>query len=117
MRHTILLLILVIPTLLSAQPKVEKYGACIMRDGSISGINENVSFAMHSVMKFLQALYVADYLSRKGLALDDTIVVNKADLIQDTWSPMLKRFQGEQARMEFKAFSYAVKAYADLQPK
>ena len=93
------------------------YGACIMRDGSFVGINENEHFAMHSVMKFLQALYVADYLSRKGLALDDTIVVNKADLIQDTWSPMLKRFQGEQARMEFKAFSYAVKAYADLQPK
>jgi CDP-diacylglycerol--glycerol-3-phosphate 3-phosphatidyltransferase len=45
------------------------YGACIMRDGSVSGINENKRFAMHSVMKFPQALYVADYLSRKGLAL------------------------------------------------
>jgi len=58
-------------------------------------------FAMHSVMKFPQALYVADYLSRKGLALDDTIVVDKADLMQDTWSPMLKRFEGK------KVFSYA----------
>ena len=56
---------------------------------------------MHSVMKFPQALYVADYLCRKGLALDDTIVVNKADLMQDTWSPMLKRFEGKMA------FSYA----------
>ena len=55
-----------------------------MRDGSVSGINEDERFAMHSVMKFPQALYVADYLSRKGLALDDTIVVNKADLMQDT---------------------------------
>lgn len=73
------------------------YGACIMRDGSVIGINENKLFAMHSVMKFPQALYVADYLSRKGLALDDTIVVNKADLMQDTWSPMLKRFEGKMA--------------------
>ena len=41
-----------------------------MRDGSVSGIKENERFAMHSVMKFPQALYVADYLSRKGVALD-----------------------------------------------
>ena len=72
-----------------------------MRNESIRGINENERFAMHSVMKFPQALYVADYLSRKGLGLDDTIVVDKTDLMQDTWSPMLKRFEGK------KAFSYA----------
>ena len=86
-------------TRLPREPK--SYGACIMRDGSVSGINENERFAMHSVMKFPQALYVADYLSRKGLGLDDTIVVNKADLMQDTWSPMMKQFEGT------KAFSYA----------
>ena len=77
------------------------YGACIIRDGFVSGINKDERFAMHSVMKFPQALYVADYLSSKGLALDDTIVVDKADLMQNTWSPMLKRFEGKQA------FSYA----------
>ena len=77
------------------------YGACIMRNGSIVGINENERFAMHSVMKFPQALYVADYLNRKRLSLEDTIVVDKADLMQDTWSPMLKFFEGK------KAFSYA----------
>ena len=77
------------------------FGACIMRDGSFVGINENERFAMHSVMKFPQALYVADYLSRKGLTLDDTIVVEKADLMQDTWSPMLKQFEGKGT------FSYA----------
>ncbi len=78
-----------------------KYGACIMRNDSIIDINENERFAMHSVMKFPQALCVADYLSRKGLDLDDTIVVDKADLMQDTWSPMLKQFEGKMA------FSYA----------
>ncbi|MBR3066206.1 MAG: serine hydrolase, partial [Prevotella sp.] len=80
-----------------AQEPISSYGACIMRNDSIVGINENERFAMHSVMKFQQALYVADYLSRKGLDLNDTIVVDKADLIQDTWSPMLKRFEGKQA--------------------
>ena len=102
------------------------YGACIMRNGSIVGINENESFAMHSVMKFPQALYVADYLNRKGLELDDSVVVDRAELMQDTWSPMLKQFGGvtakrlqseaaqeraasrqEQARTDVKAFSYA----------
>jgi len=68
-----------------------------MRDGSFVGINENERFAMHSVMKFLQALCVADYLSRKGLDLDDTIVVDKADLMQNTWSPMLKQFECKTA--------------------
>ena len=92
---------LVVTSCLTQESGCTNYGACIMRNGSIVGINENECFAMHSVMKFPQALYVADYLSRKGLALDDTIVVDKADLMQDTWSPMLKRFEGK------KAFSYA----------
>ena len=94
---------LVVTSCLAQEPISDstRYGACIMRNGSIVGINENERFAMHSVMKFPQALYVANYLSRKGLDLDDTIVVDKADLMQDTWSPMLKLFEG------VKAFSYA----------
>ena len=92
---------LVATSCLAQESGCTNYGACIMRNGSIVGINENERFAMHSVMKFPQALYVANYLSRKGLDLDDTIVVDKADLMQDTWSPMLKLFEG------VKAFSYA----------
>ena len=90
MKHFLLLLFLIIPALLFAQQK-EKYGACMIRNDSVSGINEKERFALHSVMKFPQALYVADYLSRKGVDLDDTIVVDKADLMQDTWSPMRKQ--------------------------
>ena len=95
MRKTVVLVLILVVTSCWAQKPI--YGACIMRDGSISGINENERFAMHSVMKFPQALYVADYLSRKRLALDETIVVDKAELMQDTWSPMLKRFEGNGA--------------------
>ena len=85
---------------ISDSTRLSSYGACIMRNDSIIGTNENKPFAMHSVMKFPQALYVADYLSRKRLDLDDTIDVDKADLMQDTWSPMLKSFEN------VKAFSY-----------
>lgn len=101
MKQTLLLLTLVIPTLLFAQQNVERYGACVIRDGAISGVHENEFFAMHSLMKFPQALYVADYLNRKGVDLSDVIVVNKDELMQDTWSPMLRLFEGK------KAFSYA----------
>ena len=103
MRKIVTLVYALIATSCLAKPISDStsFGACIMRDGSIVGINENERFAMHSVMKFPQALYVADYLSRKGLTLDDTIVVDKADLMQDTWSPMLKQFEGKGT------FSYA----------
>ena len=103
MRKIVTLVYALIATSCLAKPISDStsFGACIMRDGSFVGINENEHFAMHSVMKFPQALYVADYLSRKGLTLDDTIVVDKADLMQDTWSPMLKQFEGKGT------FSYA----------
>jgi beta-lactamase class A len=110
MRKIVTLVYVLVVTSCWAQEQIndstrQNYGACIMHDGSISGINENERFAMHSVMKFPQALYVADYLSRKGLALDDTIVVDKADLMQDTWSPMLKRFEGKMALNFIRACS------------
>ena len=103
MRKIVTLVYALVATSCLAQEPISdstSYGACIMQNGSIVGINEDKPFAMHSVMKFPQALYVADYLSRKGLNLDDTIVVDKADLMQNTWSPMLKFFEG------VKAFSY-----------
>ncbi len=95
MRKIVTLVYALIATSCLAKPISDStsFGACIMRDGSFVGINENERFAMHSVMKFPQALFVADYLNRKGLDLDDTIVVDKADLMQDTGSRMLKRFE------------------------
>ena len=58
--------VLVVTTCCAQEPISDNtnYGACIKRDGSIAGINENERFAMHSVMKFPQALHVADYLAK-----------------------------------------------------
>ncbi len=92
---------MLLPTLLFAQPKTEKWGACVSHNHTAGLFNADESFALHSVMKFLQAIYMADYLNRNGLALTDTIVVDKAKLMKDTWSPMLKMFEGR------RAFSYA----------
>lgn len=58
------------------------------------GHQEDSAFAMHSVMKFPQALYVADYLHKKGLTLSDSVLVHKDSLDAETWSPMLSIFEG-----------------------
>jgi beta-lactamase class A len=52
-------------------------------------------------MKFPQALYVADFLIRSNFDLNTEVIVRKDELLQDTWSPMVKTFEGE------KAFTYS----------
>ena len=51
---------------------------------------------MYSVMKFPQALYVADFLARNNIELNTGVLVRKDDLMQDTWSPMLNTFENEE---------------------
>ena len=70
------------------------YGASIMNGDLCCGHQEDCAFAMHSVMKFPQALYVADYLNKKGLTLNDSVLVCKDSLDAETWSPMLSVFEG-----------------------
>ena len=48
-------------------------------------------------MKFPQALYVADFLIRSNFDLNTEVIVRKDELLQDTWSPMVKTFEGEKA--------------------
>lgn len=67
----------------------------VVRDDRAVGLSEDTPCPLFSVVKFPQALFVADALERKGRPLDEEIVVRKADLMQDTWSPMLELFTGE----------------------
>ena len=69
------------------------YGASMKNGDLYCGHQEDSAFAMHSVMKFPQALYVADYLHKKGLSLSDSVLVHKASLDAETWSPMLSKFE------------------------
>lgn len=74
------------------QSPCPSYGASIMNGDLYCGHQEDSAFAMHSVMKFPQALYVADYLHKKGLTLSDSVLVHKDSLDAETWSPMLSIF-------------------------
>ena len=76
------------------QSSYYSYGTSIMNGDSYYSHQEDSAFAMHSVMKFTQALYVADYLHKKGLTLSDSVLVHKDSLDAETWSPMLAIFEG-----------------------
>ena len=80
---------------------LSNHGACICCEGTATGIRIDQPFAMHSIMKFPQAIYVAECLKNNNIALSNTITVRKEELMQYTWSPMLQMFSSE------KDFSYA----------
>ena len=87
------LILLALPIALFAQ--TDNVGAYLIKNDSCIGINENQCFPMHSVMKFPQALFVANYLEKNGLSLDSEVLVRREDLVSETWSPMLKMVDDE----------------------
>ena len=102
MRKIILPLILAcIALYATACSEKEEYGLCIISSEKTVGINAGSFFPMHSVMKFPQALYVADYLQKNDIPLDSAVVVRKDGLMPDTWSPMMKEM-GEEGVFSFR---------------
>ena len=97
----ILIIILALASFISVDAQNEVVGGYVKKDGTESGINATNRFPMYSVMKFPQALYVADYLTRNNIELNTKVIVRKENLMLDTWSPMLKTFEGE------RPFTYA----------
>ena len=92
----ILIFILALASSITVAAQNEVVGGCVKKDGVATGINQTSRFAMYSVMKFPQALYVADYLFRNNIELNAEVMVKKENLMQDTWSPMLETFEGER---------------------
>lgn len=79
----------------------DRYGACLYVDGNVTGVRMDEQFAMHSIMKFPQAIFVAECLKNSSIPLHKTIAVKREELVDNTWSPMLKMFDRE------RDFSYA----------
>ena len=71
-----------------------------MKSAQLAGFNESAHFAMHSVMKFPQALYVAHYLDSAKISIDSKVRVVKDELMQNTWSPMMKEM-GDTAMISY----------------
>lgn len=87
------LMLAVIALCITACRGKEDYGLCILSDEVSVETNSQRFFPMHSVVKFPQALYVADYLNSIEFSLDSTTVVRKDELMEDTWSPMLEMIE------------------------
>ena len=81
---------------MEAQIPPVDYGASIVDGKASYGHHYDEPFAMHSVMKFPQALYVAHYLREHRLTMVDSVLVSKDSLDATTWSPMLDTFSGER---------------------
>lgn len=98
MRKILLPLILAGITLFAtACGENEEYGLCFISSEGTADINGDRFYPMHSIVKFPQALYVSDYMQTNGVSLDSMVVIRKAELMQDTWSPMLKVMEEEGA--------------------
>ena len=97
MTKKVVIIILALASFISADAQNEVVGGCVKKGGTESGINATSRFPMYSVMKFPQALYVADFLTRNNFDLNTEVIVRKDELLQDTWSPMLKTFEDQRS--------------------
>ena len=94
-RSIVLLLLSLLPIFVSVLAQKENIGTCIIKGNSVLGINYTDTYPMYSVMKFPQALYIANKLANSGAGLNEIVTVKRADLMQNTWSPMLKEMADE----------------------
>ena len=97
MTKKIVVFFLALASFISVDAQNEVLGAYVKKGGTESGINATSRFPMYSVMKFPQALYVADFLTRNNFDLNTEVIVRKDELLQDTWSPMLKTFEDQRS--------------------
>jgi len=100
LKYHLLLLLFSVANFAMANVLEDNLSYSIRKGDTILSYNGDKEFAMHSVMKFPQALYVAHYLANNEISLDQRVMVNKKNLMTDTWSPMLDTFDKE------KEFSY-----------
>ena len=71
------------------QDKQATVGVAVVSDGCKTfTYNNQHHFPLMSVFKFHQALAVLNYLDRKQLPLTTEILIRKADLLPDTYSPL-----------------------------
>ena len=90
------IIIIALVSNITADAQNEVISGCVKINGMVSGINATSRFPMYSVIKFPQALYVADYLTKNNIELNTKVTVRKHELMQDTWSPMLNTFEGQR---------------------
>ena len=73
--------------------KDARIGIAVIIDGKDTiSVNGQRDFPMLSVYKFPQALNVADYCTRHGISISDSVQISAGEIKPDTWSPMRDRY-------------------------
>lgn len=87
-------------------------GISVMYDGEeIYGHNSDVLFPMLSVFKLHQAIAVLDSLGKAGRSIEDTLVIKRSEIREDTYSPMRSLFAEGDVRLPI----YSILEYSLLQ--
>ncbi len=71
-------------------------GVAVIADGDTVTIGNHRRYPLMSVVKFHQALFVADYIRNHG---DTVVVVEREDLRDDTYSPLREQYPAGGIRM------------------
>lgn len=78
-------------------------GVAVIVDGRETlTVNNSADYPLMSVFKFHQALAVADFMRRTGLAPDDSVYVSREDMRPDTWSPLRDLYPGGDCRITLR---------------
>lgn len=72
-------------------------------------VNGNKSFPMLSVYKFPIAIALGEYYRQSNDMIPDNLTITQSDLKQDTYSPMLEKYEGRES---FQLTLYELLAYA-----
>jgi beta-lactamase class A len=73
-----------------------------LQNGTMVTLNEGKHFPMQSVFKFPLAIAVMDQVDKGKLSLDQKITLTKKDLLQDTYSPLRDKYEGQNASVSIK---------------
>lgn len=73
--------------------KQAKIGIAVIIDGKDTiTVNNDIRYPLMSVVKFHQAMALADYMEKKKLPLNTYLPIKKSDLKPDTYSPLREAF-------------------------
>lgn len=64
-------------------------------------VNGHKDFPMMSVMKFPQALAAVEWMNRNGIGMTDSVTIKESLLDENTYSPMLKKYEKSTMRIPF----------------
>lgn len=122
----IILLLLFVPLTVSAvaqtaeseivrmlEGKDAEVGVAWIADGKAHTVNNSDGYPLMSVFKLHGAVAVLRQMERRGTPTDTLIAVKASEMLEDTYSPMLKRYAGRDFTMRIDSLLHYSVAESD----